>query len=300
MNISLERVLRFVAVAENLSFTRAAKQLHIDQPWLSRQIMQLEEQLGFTLFNRSGLRITLTAEGEEFLERAREVVAVSQRIRQKAEEMKRRSQAELRIGMPYAVIPLRAREDFLERYKAVCPNVTLDLSAYEHTEPVFSQLDSGDLDFALVFGPADNLDLKTCILGVIKLRLAIPEEDPLAQKSVISVKDFKGRRIAVGEMVDGYEKMFSWLNNAGVIKVPVLGGWRFIFDVAEKERLPVICYTGSEKLPDGFVTRPIGEDGPRVYLSLVRRRGTLSPVAERMWRLGNEFATEHALDEFQA
>ena len=300
MNISLERVLRFVAVAENLSFTRAAKQLHIDQPWLSRQIMQLEEQLGFTLFNRSGLRITLTPEGEEFLERAREVVVVSQRIRQKAEEMRRRSQAELRVGMPYAVIPLDAREEFLDRYKAVCPNVTLDLSAYEHTDPVFAQLESGELDFALVFGPADSLDFKSCILSNIELALAVPQEHPLARHSVITMKDFEGQRIAVGELVDGYAKMFSWLNRAGVIKVPVLGGWRFIFDVAEKERLPVVCYTGSEKLPEGFVTRPIGDDGPHVHLSLVRRRGTLPPVAERMWRLGNEFAAEHAVGELQA
>ena len=66
-NLNLERLLRFFAVAEELSFTRAATVLGIDQPLLLRQINQLQTQLGFPLFDRSGPRIALTPEVVGFL-----------------------------------------------------------------------------------------------------------------------------------------------------------------------------------------------------------------------------------------
>src|SRR3546814_8454872 len=61
---NLDRLIRFSVVAEEMSFSKAARRLNVDQPWLSRQIQQLEAQMGFPLFVRSTRRVSLTDEGE--------------------------------------------------------------------------------------------------------------------------------------------------------------------------------------------------------------------------------------------
>ena len=74
------RILRyFLNVAKEQSFTKAAQQLHITQPTLSRQLAALEEELGVTLFARSGRNITLTEEGILFKRRALEILDLEER-----------------------------------------------------------------------------------------------------------------------------------------------------------------------------------------------------------------------------
>ena len=73
--INLTRWYYFVAVAEELSFSRAAERCHIAQPSLSRQIGMLEDYLGVTLFNRDKRQVSLTEAGQVFLRDARRVLA---------------------------------------------------------------------------------------------------------------------------------------------------------------------------------------------------------------------------------
>lgn len=67
-------------------------------------------------------------------------------------------------------------------------------------------------------------------------------------------------------------------------------GRRFVFDVAERERLIVCCYTASDRLPDNFVRRRITGPKPKVDLSLIRYQRVMSASAERMWRLGQQIS----------
>jgi len=72
--VELRHVRYFIAVAEYLNFSKAAQQLHIAQPPLSRQIRQLEEALGVTLFTRNKRRVALTKAGQVFLDEARKLI----------------------------------------------------------------------------------------------------------------------------------------------------------------------------------------------------------------------------------
>ena len=75
----------FVAVAENLSFARAAEQLHVTQPAVTQQIHALEKELNVRLLNRSTRSVKLTEEGKIFLQDAKQVVEVSERARKRFE-----------------------------------------------------------------------------------------------------------------------------------------------------------------------------------------------------------------------
>ena len=75
--MELRHLRYFVAVAEDLSFTKAAAKLHLAQPSLTRQIHNLEDELGVRLLNRSKSQVTLTEEGRSFLSDARRILALA-------------------------------------------------------------------------------------------------------------------------------------------------------------------------------------------------------------------------------
>lgn len=89
----------FVAVAEEMSFTRAAQRLHISQPPLSQQIRDLEDELGFSLFERRSRSIMLTHAGKEFLHEARQVLEGADKLRQRAALRARGVLGLLTVGM---------------------------------------------------------------------------------------------------------------------------------------------------------------------------------------------------------
>ena len=79
--MELRHLRCFVAVAEELNFTRAAKRLHTAQPWLSQQIIQLEESVGTKLLERSKHEVKVTAAGRVFLRDCREIPRKDRSIR---------------------------------------------------------------------------------------------------------------------------------------------------------------------------------------------------------------------------
>src|ERR1700727_1043049 len=89
----------FVAVAEDLHFTRAAERLFISQPALSKQIRMLERTLGVELFHREGRRVSLTDAGEALLPHARQTVSAWDRALEAVEESKRAVASTLVVGM---------------------------------------------------------------------------------------------------------------------------------------------------------------------------------------------------------
>jgi DNA-binding transcriptional LysR family regulator len=300
MNVSLDRVLRFVAVAEHMSFTRAAEALRIDQPWLSRQIMQLEEQLGVTLFDRSKSRITLTADGEELLRVARPAARLVQDIRRTAEEISRRSRSVLRIGVSYPTFLLPSRTRLLDGFAEIRPGVRVELSACETSDEVLDHLARDEIDFGLVIGPFPDADFDVQVIEPIRATLAIPQEDPLSAQPSVTLAELSGRGVAVGlrDLTSyRFRNAYGWIEKVGATAVPVLEGRRFAGAVAERERLIMLCYSEAEALPVGFVHRPIRGPAPTINLSLARHRRTLPSAAERFWRLAGEMAAErHAAE----
>jgi LysR family transcriptional regulator, nitrogen assimilation regulatory protein len=125
--MELRRLRTFVSVAELGTVSKAALRLRITQPALSRQIMDLQQELGFRLFDRVGRGLTLTAEGEQFLGHCRDVLAHIDALGERAEILRRGDTGVLKVAAPPHTIE-SVLAAFLPRYAERFPNVHVKLT----------------------------------------------------------------------------------------------------------------------------------------------------------------------------
>ena len=150
--MELRHLRYFIAVAEELNFSRAAERLHVSQPPLSRQIRGLEAELNVKLLDRNTQRVRLTRAGHAVLVRARKLVRDAESLRAEAQLIDQESQEELRIGYapsPTAVIISRV----LCRYDQLSPGARVTLHDLTQTEMLL-RLRAGKLHAALTIRPA--------------------------------------------------------------------------------------------------------------------------------------------------
>lgn len=233
------RVLRyFLTVAKEQSFTKAAEQLHITQPTLSRQISGLEEELETVLFNRNGRNITLTDEGLLLKRRALEIIDLGDKIVDEFKENEDVVDGVITIGCgEFAAVETLAK--IIEGYKRKYPMVQIAL----HTgtaDNVLEMMNKGLIDIGLFLEPTntENLDyirIKDSDWWVVGMR----PDDPLAEKEYITKEDLLNlplilpeRYSVQSELANWFGKDFEKLNiaftsnlgtNAGVMAINGLG-----------------------------------------------------------------------------
>jgi DNA-binding transcriptional LysR family regulator len=124
--MDLKHLRTFVAVAESGTVSKAATRRLIGQPALSRQVMELERDLGVTLFDRVGRRLRLTGEGEQFLEHCRGALSGIDSLGERAQELRRTDHGTLRVAASPQMID-NVFSTFLHRYAARFPDVQVHL-----------------------------------------------------------------------------------------------------------------------------------------------------------------------------
>ena len=186
------RVLRyFLAIAREGSITNAANFLHVTQPTLSRQIRDLEEELGQKLFNRGSHSMTLTPEGMILRKRAEEIISMVDKTEAEFNSMENMVSGDIYIGSGETdVIKLVAQIAY--ELRVSYPGIHYHLYS-GNSEDVTERLDKGLLDFGILIQPADiskydyiNLPARDT-WGVIMRR-----DSPLAEKEVIRKEDLLG------------------------------------------------------------------------------------------------------------
>lgn len=184
------RVLRyFVAVAEHLSFTRAAEALFVTQPSLSRQIKQLESRLGTELFTRASSEIRLTAAGEVLLTAARRHLADWQLTSRLVRTAAAAEGRVLRIGFVATgggSLARRARSLFTERH----PDATIEPKRFDWGGEA-QALRDGLADIAFVWLPADLSGLHAEIVATEQRWVAMNAGHPLAAKEKLVIHDIR-------------------------------------------------------------------------------------------------------------
>lgn len=146
--MNLEQLQSFVAVARIGHFTRAAAQLHLAQPSLSRQISTLEADLGSELFHRARGNITLTAAGEALLPLARRMLADADTVRHEMQELTGLRRGRVRLGAP-PTLCISLVAEVLAAYHLQYPGIDLHLSE-RGSHGLLEELAGGTLDLALI------------------------------------------------------------------------------------------------------------------------------------------------------
>ncbi|TDN54432.1 DNA-binding transcriptional LysR family regulator [Buttiauxella sp. JUb87] len=191
--IDLRQLRYFLAVSEELNFSRAALRLHISQPPLSRQIRQLEEQLGVQLFLRSKTGVTLTEAGAAFLPEVKLTLLQAEKAIAVARASKGQDGGRFVIG--YTTV--------FER--SIIPNVTIELtqrfpdwqilSKGNYSVNLIREVQNGTMDAAFVGLHSDTQDLAVEKIINDPLVVAIPQHHRLAAKRSLSFDDLRGEAI---------------------------------------------------------------------------------------------------------
>ncbi len=178
--MELRHLRYFTAVAETENVSRAALKLHVSQPALSRQIRDLEDELGFLLLERSAKAVRLTDAGRTFLKEARAVLQRAEEAVSAARAVATGGRGELQVG--YAPSPTaRILPPALRNFQARSPKVRVRLHDLS-TEEMLAGVREGKLQLAIIVQPTRAMlrGLKFEELARYPMRLVVPPDHPLA------------------------------------------------------------------------------------------------------------------------
>lgn len=177
----------YVAVAELLSFTKAAERCHVSQPSLSQQIQKLEQELGLQLVDRLGRRVKLTDAGETFYERAAAIIDAVDDAKscvQRADDWQRGA---ISVGAIHTIAPYLLPE-VVTRLTQRFPQAQVTV-AEQLTEELIANCLAGELDVGIVALPIPEQRVRTERLFTDRLVAALPAASPLVKQKRIVLDD---------------------------------------------------------------------------------------------------------------
>jgi LysR family hca operon transcriptional activator len=183
--VELRHLRYFVAVAEELNFTRAAARLRTAQPSLSQQIRQLEKSVGAQLLDRSRHHVALTNAGRIFLRQARDILGRVEHARRLARQAADGRAGDLSVGT-FPSADIRILPALRPLIAANLPDLRLILHSKYAMDPV-TGLRSGELDVAFMRGPVDAEGLESIELLREDLVIVLPAHHALARRKRIPV-----------------------------------------------------------------------------------------------------------------
>jgi DNA-binding transcriptional LysR family regulator len=218
--MNLRHVRAFVVVAEELSFTNAARRLHISQPPLSRQIQQLEREVGAKLFIRRPQRIELTDRGTLLLDEARRLGAIADEFVETAQSVKRRSSGVVRIGIAWGL--WNALNRIRMRYAKDHPDVEItveDLCLRSDSLYPQDAFRRQRIDVALMRAPLEAPLIESEPLFDERIVMLIREDHPLVRASSVGLCQLTNETLLMFERKLSpvlYDRVLEMYATAGV------------------------------------------------------------------------------------
>lgn len=211
------RVLRyFLAVASEESITKAAEILHITQPTLSRQLHQLEEEIGTDLFERGTRKITLTDEGVLLRHRAEEIVALADKT---MAELLDEQEKEIRGRISIGIGELRAMDraaSLMHAFRQEHPAVEFDIHT-ETTVSIKEKMEKGLIDIGILLEPVD-MERFSFIRFKEKERWAavMAKDHPLSSRKAVTTKDLRKEHLILPSSASVRRELSVWLQDEKV------------------------------------------------------------------------------------
>lgn len=303
------RLLRcFAAIAETRSITRAAGKLNLSQPAVSGQIRELEQAMGFPLFDRTPRAVTLTEQGRALLPLVLEVLEGGEKVRRAVEGFQNAGKRHFTLGAALYTLDLPDRTALLDAFAEALPGYSYSVDNRLQFDQV-PDLVNGNLDIALLLGiPVENWEeqrppakpglvarellyparLERVVLRRRAVRLLVPAGSPLAQHERIARSALSGEKIAMLGLEHGHEfidPVHAFLRGCGAEPFyPAEGNALAVERHAARHGLCAIGI-GWFPLPAGMCLRSVDGMDFHLDLSLV-----VSPGASRPARRLFEFA----------
>ena len=294
MKVSLALLEQFVAVAEEGSFTRAALRLRVAQPWLSTRLRELEEKLGFRLFDRSPRGTTLTAGGARYYKAAKALLRQAEGLDNLARQIAQRD-TEFLIGAIPDSFYIPERNRLIDACRAGCGGVTLRLE--NHADPELRRrVLSGELDAAFVTGPPSS-GSEGMLVRQGWAELLIPPGHPLAKLAELTMANLRGVTIATFQRE---RNPVAWDQTAGLA---ARAGAQLV-ELPESLREALVIQAAREGLPvlvlDSFAAAAPNDCGMGKYrvtdtelradfFLIRRRRKRHDRISEQFWSLAGEY-----------
>jgi DNA-binding transcriptional LysR family regulator len=290
------RLLRhFVAVAEELHFTRAAARLYLAQQALSRDIARLERQLGVPLFSRTTRRVALTPDGERLLARARELLALHD---QTLQELRRPDE-----GRPLLVDLLAEGHTptrVLHAAREHAPHAELVARFHDGFGAALQPLLAGRLDVA--FGRSEGLGRPfpaTLVRRLVRLEplaLLLPAEDPLAALDAVPLAALAGTQVdssadneQAPEWADLGARLLAAFGAEPSPPHPHAAGLEETVRHLRAEGLPILTLS-ERSLAPGVVVRPLTDPVPLYPWTMVHHRELRHPALDALHAAADQLA----------
>lgn len=303
---SLARLSCFIAVAEELHFGRAAERLHMTQPPLSRQIQQLENELGVQLIDRTTRSVTLTPAGVAFLPDARRILQLAEGAALTVKRVPAGDLGTVVIGFTaasaHAVLPR-----LLAAARAQLPDVKLELREMV-TAAQIEGLMTGELDLGLARPPLKRPGLVSRPLLHEQLVAAVPADHRLAALArQLTLTDLDSENVVMYSPVEA-----RYFNELLVSSFTIAGATpRYVQYVTQVHTMLVLVRSGigvalvpasaATLHPEGVVFRPVGAFRERpVELDAVWRSDSTNPALLRLLRdvlPAREWTTDDLVEE---
>ena len=279
--IDLRRLRYFVAVAETLHFGRAATRLHISQPPLSRQIQQLEQEIGTLLLRRSKRHVELTDAGAYLLVDGRRMLADAEQVGERTRRAAQGAIGQLTLGfisaVDYSILP-----GVLRAYREAYPGVTLDLR--ELTSDIqLRDLRALRIDAGMLLAPVDDASLLSLPLLREPLVVAMPASDPLARRSRrVSLKALATRSFILFPRSNApglHDMIVDFCRAAGFarrVTQEAIQMQTIISLVSAGLGVALVPASLMDLKRSGVVYRPLREQSPQIAIALAWRRDNRS------------------------
>jgi DNA-binding transcriptional LysR family regulator len=187
--MELRHLRYFVAVGEEQHYGRGAQRLRVAQPALSRQIQDLEEEVGFKLFERLSRGVKLGTAGKLFLEEARRILQQVDEATKRAKRVASGQSGTLRVGFIESMSWHGVVPDSFRQFRERQPDAELQIQPLSSLEQI-QAVRSGQLDAGFVFTIANiDRELAQLEIALVKLMLAVPKGHPLAKSKSLRLRD---------------------------------------------------------------------------------------------------------------
>lgn len=196
-NIDIGDLNTFLVVAEDLSFTRAAERLNIDQSALSRRMAGIEARIGMKLFERTTRQVRLTGAGATLKREAPKVLAQLDTALKRARRAEEGAVGEIRIGYNDFAIsgPL---PQIVQAFRSAVPDVHVSM-VRSGTETQMARLEAGEIDVVFGIGPVSDTRFDVACVWRESLVAVMAETHPLARRKAISLAETVSEPLIVGD-----------------------------------------------------------------------------------------------------